>query len=52
MLPVGTPPNAIVFASGKINIGEMVRIGIVMNLLSILIIALYTYAVLPLIWGI
>ncbi len=51
MLPVGTPPNAIVFASGKINIGEMVRIGIVMNLLSILIIALYTYAVLPLIWG-
>lgn len=52
MLPVGTPPNAIVFASGKINIKEMVRIGIVMNLLSILIIALYTYAVLPLIWGI
>ncbi len=52
MLPVGTPPNAIVFATGKIQIREMVRIGIVMNLMSIALISAYTYFVLPWLWGI
>jgi len=51
MLPVGTPPNAIVFASGKIRIQDMVRIGIIMNLTSIVVITGYTYYVLPWIWG-
>lgn len=32
MLPIATPPNAIVFASGKIQQRQMVRIGIVLNL--------------------
>ena len=32
MLPIATPPNAIVFASGKIKQREMVRIGLVLNL--------------------
>ncbi|MBI1316717.1 DASS family sodium-coupled anion symporter [bacterium] len=51
MLPVGTPPNAIVFASGKIRIGDMVRIGIAMNFISIAVITAYTYFVLPWLWG-
>ncbi|MFO0906330.1 MAG: DASS family sodium-coupled anion symporter [Pirellulales bacterium] len=35
MLPVGTPPNAIVFATGKVTIAQMVRAGWVVNLIGI-----------------
>jgi len=35
MMPVATPPNAIVFASGKIRIGQMVKAGIIINLIGI-----------------
>ena len=44
MLPVATPPNAIVFATGQISIPQMARAGIVLNLIGIVvvtIIALY-----------
>ncbi len=41
MLPVATPPNAIVFGSGKIKIQDMVRKGVWLNLISILIIFLF-----------
>ncbi|OEU62387.1 MAG: anion transporter [Desulfuromonadales bacterium C00003094] len=44
MLPVATPPNAIVFGSGYITIPQMVRSGLGLNLLSILLITLLTYA--------
>lgn len=37
MLPVATPPNAIVFSSGKITIKEMVQTGFLLNLLSIIL---------------
>ncbi len=40
MLPVATPPNAIVFASGMISIGQMARAGFALNLMAILIITL------------
>lgn len=52
MLPVATPPNAIVFASGQISIQDMVKKGIWMNLISIVIISLLVYYVLPWLWGI
>jgi len=39
MMPVATPPNAIIFGSGRLNVGEMARIGIVLNLLGALVIA-------------
>ncbi|MBV6473458.1 MAG: Sodium-dependent dicarboxylate transporter SdcS [Saprospiraceae bacterium] len=35
MLPMGTPPNAIVFSSGRIPLREMLRAGLVVNLISI-----------------
>lgn len=43
MLPVATPPNAIVFGSGYVTIPQMVRSGFGLNLLSILLISLLTY---------
>jgi solute carrier family 13 (sodium-dependent dicarboxylate transporter), member 2/3/5 len=40
MFPMSTPPNAIVFASGYLTIPQMVRAGVLLNILSILLIAL------------
>ncbi|MDX1646308.1 MAG: SLC13 family permease [Longimicrobiales bacterium] len=39
MMPVATPPNAIVFGSERITVGEMARVGIVLNLIGALVIA-------------
>ena len=43
MLPVATPPNAIVFGSGYIRIKDMVRIGVVMNIIGLLLIVCLIY---------
>ncbi|GAB4420899.1 MAG: SLC13 family permease [Bacteroidia bacterium] len=51
MLPVATPPNAIVFGSELIGMRDMVRAGILLNLLSILLITAFVQA-LPWLWGI
>lgn len=40
MMPISTPPNAVVFSSGYIKMKEMVRAGFLLNLLSILILVL------------
>ncbi|MCP5536669.1 MAG: SLC13/DASS family transporter [Akkermansiaceae bacterium] len=40
MLPIATPPNAIVFGSGKIRQRDMIRIGLVLNLVFALILTL------------
>jgi len=50
MLPVATPPNAVVFGSGYLRIPDMVRVGIWMNLVSIILLAIITYFLLPVLW--
>ena len=50
MLPVATPPNAIVFGSGYLKIPDMMRTGILMNVISVILITLITYYLLPLLW--
>jgi len=50
MLPVATPPNAVVFGSGYLKIEDMVKKGIWMNIISILILTAFVYFLLPLIW--
>lgn len=51
MLPVATPPNAVVFGSGYLDIGDMVKKGIWMNIISILLLTAFVYYILPLLWG-
>ena len=52
MLPVATPPNAVVFGSGYLKIQDMVTRGVIMNIFSILLITLMVYLILPIVWGI
>jgi sodium-dependent dicarboxylate transporter 2/3/5 len=49
MLPMGTPPNAIVFSSGYIKLHQMTRIGLVMNVISVVLITLFCWYVLPMV---
>lgn len=51
MLPVATPPNAVVFGSDYLKIEDMVKKDIWMNIISILIITFFCYYILPLIWN-
>jgi sodium-dependent dicarboxylate transporter 2/3/5 len=50
MLPVATPPNAVVFGSGYLRIPDMIRKGFVMNIFSIVIIVFFVYFVVPHLW--
>lgn len=52
MLPMGTPPNAIVFAKGHIKIQDMMKAGFVLNLVCILLITIFCTYFLPMIGGI
>jgi len=52
MLPVATPPNAIVFSSGYIKISDMVKTGFWMNIVSIIVIVLAMRYLLPFVWDI
>ena len=52
MLPVATPPNAIVFGTGEVTMGQLVRSGVRLNLIGVVLIALWTYLAVPLVFGI
>ncbi len=49
MLPMGTPPNAIVFASGHIKMKDMIKTGFVLNWICIILITLFCYYLQPMI---
>ena len=51
MLPIGTPPNAIVFSSGYIKLSQMTRVGFIMNIIAVLLITLFCWLLLPLAFG-
>jgi sodium-dependent dicarboxylate transporter 2/3/5 len=50
-LPVSTPPNAIVYASGFVPITKMVRYGVVMGLVAILVVPVLVWMLVPLVIG-
>ena len=47
MLPVATPPNAIVFATGRITIPQMLRAGFVLNLIGVIVVTLIALYLAP-----
>lgn len=51
MLPVATPPNTIIFASERIRIIDMVKIGFFMNLFGVIVISLLVYLIGTLLFG-
>jgi sodium-dependent dicarboxylate transporter 2/3/5 len=51
MLPVATPPNAVVFGSGYVSMKDMIRAGLGLNLLSILLITVWVFYLLPIFWN-
>jgi sodium-dependent dicarboxylate transporter 2/3/5 len=52
MLPVATPPNAIVYSSSLLSMDDMVRAGFWMNIISSCVLFFFIYYLLPLILGI
>lgn len=52
MLPVATPPNAIVFGTGRIKIYEMARVGIILNLIGVILITVAIFTTGKAVFGI
>jgi sodium-dependent dicarboxylate transporter 2/3/5 len=52
MLPVATPPNAIVFGSGYLTIPQMVRAGIWLNLIGVVVILAAVYLLTNVVFGV
>ncbi len=50
MLPMATPPNAIVFASGFIKVHEMARVGFILNIIAVALLIVLFQFVLPLVF--
>jgi sodium-dependent dicarboxylate transporter 2/3/5 len=52
MMPVATPPNAIVFASGRLHIRDMITTGFIINIIAIGMITLLTLTIGAAVFGI
>ena len=50
MLPMATPPNAIVFASGYVKVSEMARVGVILNFIAIALLIFMFQFVIPLLF--
>jgi sodium-dependent dicarboxylate transporter 2/3/5 len=50
MLPMATPPNAIVFASGYIKVHQMARVGLILNLISVALLVVLFQFIIPLLF--
>lgn len=50
MMPISTPPNAIVFSSGMIRMKDMIRAGILLNVIAIILLVILSQTLVPLIY--
>ena len=51
MMPISTPPNAIVFSSGHIKISQMVKVGIWLNILSVMVLLGAAFSLIEWVFG-
>ncbi len=51
MLPVATPPNTAVFSAGYLNIGDMAKAGVWLNIISVIVITLAVYFWMPIVFS-
>ena len=51
MMPISTPPNAIVFSSGHIKIKYMIKAGFMLNLISILVLVFASFTIIEWVFG-
>ena len=51
MLPIATPPNAVIFGSGKIKMSDMIRAGFLLNIISIFVITIVSTLLIKYIFG-
>ena len=51
MLPVATPPNAIIFGTNRLTIADMAKTGLVINLVGAIIITVFTYFLVGFVFG-
>lgn len=51
MLPVATPPNAIIFGTNRINVMDMAKTGLLLNLAGVLVVSLLCYWWAPVVFG-
>ena len=52
MFPISTPPNAIIYGSGKVSIAQMARAGLIIKLASVVVIVGLSYYLTPLVFDI
>jgi sodium-dependent dicarboxylate transporter 2/3/5 len=52
MLPVATPPNAVIFGSGCVTIKQMAKAGVWLNIIGTILITAFVVYILPVLWGV
>jgi len=50
-LPIATPPNTIVFGSGQVSVREMVRAGVLLDLIAVVLVVLVVSLLYPIVFG-
>lgn len=51
MMPVGTPPNAIAFATGYVTAPRMARVGVVLDIIGVVLVSVIIAVLVPLVWS-
>ena len=51
MMPISTPPNAIVFSSGHISIKQMIKAGFILNIISIIVLVAAAFLIINRVFG-
>ena len=51
ILPIATPPNAVIFGSGQLDIKDMIKAGIGLNIISALVVSILSIVILNLFFG-